>query len=607
MEDKKKKQVNVIATQILNDLASLKENKVKKISDDDSLEASTSTLLGDILLITTKITPERLNEALELQKKDPSKNERIGDILIKKKYITEDELYNALSYQLNIPYFKEINIDKLDLELIKKIPINFAKKFKLIPIEKRENLVVVAIDDPTNYAPLDDLRLILNSEIKPVLSRGKTIIDSINKAYDKATATRDVMEGIDDDFGALDVEEAEDLLDTDDDAPVIRLVNSVLTRAVKEGASDIHIEPFEKDLVIRYRVDGALHDVLKPPKKLQHSIASRIKIMAKLNIAEKRLPQDGRIKIKIAGKDVDIRLSTLPIAYGERIVMRLLDRSSIMLSLKDLGFSEKNYQKVLEIIYKPHGIFLVTGPTGSGKTTTLYACLSKIYSVEKNIITVEDPIEYQLQGIGQIQVNPKINLTFAGGLRSILRQDPDIIMVGEIRDGETAEIAVQASLTGHFVFSTLHTNDAFGAIGRLYDMGVEPFLISSTLVGIQAQRLVRNVCPACKKAVTPKSEELAILNLKKEDLVDGIIYKAVGCPTCNNTGYKGRTGIHEILPVDDEIRAMIIKSLDAVALKRHAIARGMKTLRDDGALKVAEGVTTIEEVLKVTQVDSVIE
>ncbi len=598
--------VRDLINDFIDELTSIDNNKIKKIIETESSRDQQSLLLGDILLMTSTITPEKLNEAIEVQKSQ-SKKEKLGEILLKKKYVTEDEIYNALSYQYNIPYQKKIDAADLDVELIKKIPINFAKKFKIIPIKHEEDFIIVAIENPNDLSPIDDIRILLETEIRLVLAKPTEIIEAINRIYDRAKDTKDEMKDFDENMDNLDFEEPQDLLESDEEAPIIRLVNSILFRAVKEGASDIHIEPFEKDLAVRYRIDGALYDVMKPPKKYQQSIATRIKIMAKLNIAEKRLPQDGRIRIKIAGKDIDVRLSTLPTSHGERIVMRLLDKSNVMLDLKTIGLSDKNYQKILEVIYKPHGIFLVTGPTGSGKTTTLYACLSKIYSVEKNIITVEDPVEYQLEGIGQIQINPKIDLTFANGLRSILRQDPDVIMIGEIRDSETAEIAVQASLTGHFVFSTLHTNDSFGAVTRLTDMEIEPFLVSSSLVAVLAQRLIRKVCLECRKPVTPTDDELKILNIKKEYIKGGVIYKAQGCDKCQGTGYKGRSGIYEFLPIDDEIRGLILKSVDSVTIKKAALARGMLTLRDDGALKVAEGVTTIEEVLKATQVDSVIE
>jgi general secretion pathway protein E len=398
-------------------------------------------------------------------------------------------------------------------------------------------------------------------------------------------------------------DEPRDLLEAADEAPIIKLVNSLLFEAAKKRASDIHIEPFERDLLIRYRIDGVLYNVLTPPKRLQASIISRVKIMAGLNIAEKRLPQDGRISIKIAGRDVDIRVSAIPTAHGERLVLRLLDKGNLLLQLTEIGLDEARLKILSHLVRLSHGIVLVTGPTGSGKTTTLYAALNTINAPEKNIITIEDPIEYQLRGVGQMQVNPKINLTFAAGLRSILRQDPDVIMVGEIRDGETAEIAIHASLTGHLVFSTLHTNDAAGAITRLLDMGIEPFLVASSLVAIVAQRLVRVLCPACRQSYRPSPDEVAKLGVNGERASTATWFRAGGCPECLSTGYRGRTGIYEILVLDDELRSLVLAKTDANAIKARAMEHGMRTLRDDGAQKVASGITTTEEVLRVTSED----
>jgi len=398
-------------------------------------------------------------------------------------------------------------------------------------------------------------------------------------------------------------DEPRDLLDaSDEEAPIIRLVNSLLFQAVKDRASDIHIEPFERDLTVRFRIDGILYDILSPPKRFQPVIISRVKIMGGLNIAEKRLPQDGRIRIKLAGKDVDIRVSTIPTAHGERVVMRLLNRSATLLQLNELGFRGRKHEVMEQLIRQPHGIILVTGPTGSGKTTTLYAALSKINTSDKNIITIEDPIEYQLHGIGQMHVNPRIELTFASGLRSILRQDPDVIMVGEIRDMETAQIAIQAALTGHLVFSTLHTNDSSGAVTRLLDMGIEPFLVSSSVIAVMAQRLVRQVCTDCREPYTPLLEELRQLDMSADQIEGQTVYRAgAGCAKCKQTGYRGRMGIHELLVVDDDVRGLVMKNADAASIRRGATAKGMTTLREDGADKILAGITTIEEVLRVTQ------
>ena len=388
-------------------------------------------------------------------------------------------------------------------------------------------------------------------------------------------------------------------MEGDDEAPIIRLVNSLMSQAVKDRASDIHIEPFERDIVVRFRVDGVLYEIIKPPKRFQNSIISRVKIMADLNIAEKRLPQDGRIRLKVAGKDIDIRVSTVPTTYGERIVMRLLDRSSVLRDLDTIGFSKRALSGMDQLINKSHGIVLVTGPTGSGKTSTLYGCLNKINKPDLNILTIEDPVEYQLKGVGQVQVNTKINLSFASGLRSFLRQDPDVIMVGEIRDRETAEIAIQASLTGHLVLSTVHTNDAAGAVTRLVDMGIEPFLVASSLVGVLAQRLVRTICAECKEPYTPTESELAELNLDPKKVKQ--LYRGKGCPACARTGYSGRMGIFELMLVDDDVRDLVLRNVDAGQVKAEAREMGMLTLREDGAIKVANGHTTIAEVTRVTQ------
>jgi general secretion pathway protein E len=388
-------------------------------------------------------------------------------------------------------------------------------------------------------------------------------------------------------------------IEGDDEAPIIRLVNSLMSQAVKDRASDIHVEPFERELVVRFRIDGILYEIIKPPKRFQNSIISRLKIMAGLNIAEKRLPQDGRIRLKVAGKDFDIRVSSVPTGYGERIVMRLLDRSSVLKALDEIGFSDYNLKAINQIINSSHGIFLVSGPTGSGKTSTLYACLSKINRPELNILTIEDPVEYQLPGVGQVQVNTKIDLTFANGLRAFLRQDPDVIMVGEIRDRTTAEIAIQASLTGHLVFSTVHTNDAPGAITRLVDMQVEPFLVASSLMAVLAQRLVRTICPECKEAYVPTAIELQELGLDSKTTPH--LWRGKGCSTCQNTGYLGRQGIFELMLVEENIRQLILQNADSATIKNKAREQGMVTLREDGAHKVKMGITTVEEVTRVTR------
>ncbi len=558
--------------------------------------------LGQILVETTSLSEEALQNALDTQNQ---RGGRIGEVLINQKLVTDKEVYQALSRQLDIPFWTEIKEEDIDLDLLRTIPINFAKRHTLIPLKKEGEVIQVASSDPLNLSPFDDLQLLLKQPIQPVIARSSTIIFAINHAYDLISDTAEKMvEGLDEenlDFLGTELEEPKDLLDTEDEAPIIRLVNSILYQSVKQRASDIHIESFEKELAVRFRIDGVLYDMLRPPKRFQASTISRVKIMAGMNIAEKRLPQDGRIRIKMAGKDIDIRVSVIPTAHGERIVMRLLDRSQVILQLEEIGLAGYKLDVIRKLIRMPHGILLETGPTGSGKTTTLYAALSEINTPDKNIITVEDPIEYQLKGIGQIQVNSKIDLTFARGLRAILRQDPDIIMVGEIRDMETAEIAIQASLTGHLVLSTLHTNDAPTAITRLVDMGIEPFLVSSSLIGVVAQRLIRVLCPDCKESFQPTAEELGELQIDPGQLQNGHIYRPTGCSKCAETGYQGRSGIYELLLVDEAIQSLILKGADANVIRRTAIEKGMSTLRTDGAEKVLKGLTSIQEVARVTQ------
>ncbi len=571
-----------------------------------------SNRLGEILLsLNDTLTQQQIDQAVA-QNMEKSSSEMIGELLLKKKLVSEDQLLHALSLQSGIPMSKKLDGLEIDGELTDKIPISFAKKHLVLPYERQGNTVFVAISNPSDISVIDDLKILLQSNIKPTLSKKNEIIDGIHRTYEPTAKVdpslqQDLMDDLDaQDLTSVDLNETQDLLDSDDEAPIIRLVNTLLFRSIKERASDIHIEPAEKDISVRFRIDGILYEIMRPPKRAQASITSRIKIMADLDIAEKRIPQDGRIKIKLGGRSIDIRVSTLPTAHGERIVMRILDTSNVVLTLEDLGFDDQQLAMIKKITQLSHGIFLVTGPTGSGKTSTLYACLSSINTPDLNIITVEDPVEIQLQGIGQIQVNPKVNLTFASGLRSILRQDPDVIMVGEIRDKETAEIAIQASLTGHFVFSTIHTNDAAGSITRLVEMGVEPFLVSSSLIAAMAQRLVRRLCPSCKEAYMPSSQELKELNITPEMIRGKQIFRAKGCSSCAKTGYQGRMGIYEIMPIDETIRGMILKNMDAGTIKKAASQSGLKTLREDGTSKILSGQTSIEEVLRATQEDTLV-
>ncbi len=528
----------------------------------------------------------------------------LGEALLAQGAVTEIDLLAAQAAASGLPLAEDLRPVDISGALVRAVPIAFAKRHRVLPLAEEGGRVRVAIADPDTPGVLHDLRVLLGRGVIPQLAPASQILQAINRVYEMGSdRAEDLMEGLADaglDALAHGLEEPADLLDASDEAPVIRLVNGILFQAVKDRASDVHLEPFERELQVRYRIDGILYSVLTPPKALHAPMTSRVKVMAGLDIAEKRLPQDGRIRLKIAGKDIDIRVSVLPTAFGERVVMRLLDKSAVLLDLEELGLGGDRLELFKRLIRKPHGILLVTGPTGSGKTTTLYAALSRINSPDINIITVEDPIEYQLRGIGQLQVSPRIDLTFATGLRSILRQDPDVIMVGEIRDAETAEIAIQASLTGHLVFSTLHTNDAAGAVTRLVEMGIEPFLVSSSVLAIVAQRLVRVLCRGCREAYQPPPEGLADLGITPADLPGGVLYRPVGCPQCMSTGYRGRSGIYELLPVDEGVRDLVMRGADSNAIKEAARRAGMVTLREDGVRKVVAGLTSAEEVLRVT-------
>jgi len=564
--------------------------------------------LSEILLELGHIHQEHVDKAFDLQKIKPK---RLADILLDMGYVDEDHLLEAFSRQFNIPFEPSI-LSQVDGALTTKVPLSFIREYLMVPFRQNGSSVHVAINDPTNLLPLDDLRLLLGMSVLPVLCR-KADIESIMDSYFDQQGG-DAAEMIDtislDDDGSeatlhtLDsIDSQRDLLDLANEAPIIKLINLLISGAVKERASDIHVEPFEREVRVRYRIDGVLYEKFSVPRSQQAAVISRIKIMANLNIAEHRLPQDGRIKITLSGKEIDIRVSVIPVAYGERVVMRILEKGTFLFSLEDLGMFAQDYHLVDKLITRSHGIILVTGPTGSGKSTTLYACLQRVNSPDKNIITVEDPIEYQMNGIGQIQVHPKIGLTFAMGLRHILRQDPDIILVGEIRDQETAEMAIQASLTGHLVFATLHTNDSAGAITRLVNMGIEPFLVTSSTIAIMAQRLVRRICLHCKQPHTADVESLRELNLHEDP--NRVVYRGTGCEKCLDRGYFGRTGIFELLVMTPRVQELTLQGADSNIIKREAMRRGMRTLREDGAHKVAEGVSTIEEVLRVTRDDIV--
>ena len=557
--------------------------------------------IGEILSETSGLTGQDLEAALKIQEE---KGGRTGEILIQQGAVTEAELLNALGIQFSLSVITTLPTRDADTSFAEEIPIQFLRNHRMAPVIT-SNSADLVINDPLLFQPLDDLRFLTGlKEAEVVLAPHGRILSFINFAYDmNRNSAEQVIEDMHGDETSQilsEIEQTDDLLEDTSDAPVVKLVNLMLSQAVKARASDIHIEHSQHSLKIRYRVDGLLYDMLSPPKHIQSALISRIKIMARMNIAEKRLPQDGRIEIRIADKNIDIRVSTIPVAFGERVVLRLLDKTNVLLNLSDLGMPAERLGEFDRLIQSPHGIILVTGPTGSGKTTTLYAALSTINKTDINIITIEDPIEYQIEGIGQIQVNPKIDLSFAKGLRSIVRQDPDVILVGEIRDRETAEVAIQSALTGHLVFSTLHTNDSASATTRLIDMGIEPFLVTSSMIAILAQRLVRVICADCKEEYSPDAESLQSIGISREMLDGKKICRGRGCPSCLDTGFKGRSGMFELMILDEPVRNLILKTSDANAIKQKAVEQGMFTLRQDGAQKVLSGITTIEEVFRVT-------
>ncbi|MCP4744941.1 MAG: type II secretion system ATPase GspE [Desulfobacteraceae bacterium] len=573
--------------------------------------------LSHILKKRFGVTDEAIAQAQHILHE---KGGRLGDILIERKALTETQLLEAISMQYEIPFWPELPMETIGNSFSKRISIQYLKRYNMVPLavanpargpsenenngSSSEPVYVIAVNDPSNLNEVDDLAQLLEiDDHKLVLSSKKSIMAAINLAFDlaKDSAEQLVQDMEEDETDIIsEIEESADLLEDTSDAPIIKLVNHILSQSIKARASDIHIEPYQDSFKVRYRIDGILYDLLSPPKWIQPALTSRIKVMAKLNIAEKRLPQDGRFEVKIGDQKIDVRVSTLPITFGERVVMRLLSKSGSILEMKELGIPRKKHRQVDQLVRAPNGIILVTGPTGSGKTTTLYSILSSINTPDINIITIEDPVEYQLRGIGQIQVNPKIELTFARGLRSIVRQDPDVILVGEIRDKETAEIAVQSALTGHLVFSTLHTNDSASAITRMVDIGVEPFLISSSVLAVIAQRLVRVLCEHCKEGYKPDMTVQA-LGIRPDRVSKYTFYRAKGCDQCNNTGYRGRIGIYEILIMNSKLKAMIQHTFDAFQIKQEALKSGLVTLRRDGIEKVLNGITTIEEVVRVTQ------
>ena len=584
--------------------------------------------LGEILAKRAQIPQEKLEQLYAIQRE---KGIGLVDLLVTQNVIDEGSIANALAAEAELPYLAKVDTDRIATGIAMRLPIGFAKSHRLLVTNEDDHAVYVLCADPFDTSAFDAVRLVFGKPVELTVAVWEKIEDAINRVYEREAGGGE----LESDQQEVDEHVAGgDILDSDDEAPVIRWVNSLFLQAMKERASDIHIEPEEKEVLVRYRIDGELYVARRAPRAFMNSIVSRVKIESSLNIAEKRLPQDGRISKKIAGKSFDIRVSTIPTSRGyERIVMRLLNKSSVLLDLPDLGFSPRDYALMDGLIHRPDGIILVTGPTGSGKTTTLYACLNRINQPNINILTAEDPVEYELSGIHQVHVQAKIGLTFASALRAFLRQDPDVVMVGEIRDKETVEIAVNASLTGHLVLSTIHTNDAAGAITRMVDMGVEPFLLRSSIIGILAQRLVRMLCPSCKQPYQASATDLSELGLTRErvearlrrtsrentryfprvadiDVLDRMpeeeitFYKPQGCDKCAQTGFSGRRGIYELLLMDDVVGPLVLKNADAQTIKRAAIEQGMDSLRDDGARKVLRGLTSVEEVLLATQEDT---
>jgi len=567
----------------------------------DVLKIKKTGLLSDILIDLKLLTPEKLEIALKEQsalgKITP---QRIGEILVNLGFLSEDDMLRALSVQFGLKYIKFSEFPK-SIPKASYPTVKFMKQYKFVPIGLEGDVLKIAVSNPLDEYMLDALQNFSDLSLDICLSSEKDIMEAIEQYFGGNVHMTSIMEGMREEEGSEEIELSEDvhhLRDMAFEAPIVKLVNMLITRAVESRTSDIHIEPFENNVKVRYRIDGALTDIESLPKRIQPAVISRVKIMSRMNIAERRLPQDGRIKLRVSGREIDLRVSTIPTIYGESIVMRILDSGSALTILDHLGFPEAVQQKYEKLIQTPYGMILVTGPTGSGKTTTLYASLNKINSVEKKIITVEDPIEYQIDGINQIQVKPQIGLSFANGLRHIVRQDPDVIMVGEIRDIETAEISIHSALTGHLVFSTLHTNDAPGAVTRLLDMGIEGFLVSSSLIGVLAQRLVRMICPVCKEPFKPQQEIVDKLQFFKGNKET---YYGKGCDECRHTGYRGRTGIFEFMLIDSEMRQLILEKASADIIRKKAVVDGMEILRESGWEKVRQGITTIEEVLRVSQ------
>jgi len=562
--------------------------------------------LGDALIHEGLINEEQLQQALALQKKS---GKRLGAVLVEMHLVTEQDIVQILSKQLRIPFIDLSNY-LIDPVIAKLVPEHIAKRHMLIPINKVGNKLTVAMVDPLNIIAIDDIQLMTGLMVKPVVATHTDINKALQDAYGAVAQQDKLMDDLED-IGHADDEDLDGLGELgENDAPIIRLCNLVISQAVQNGVSDIHIEPFEKELRIRYRQDGMMYTAMQPPKKATAAITSRIKIMSSLNIAEKRLPQDGRIKIKVLNRMIDLRVSVLPVIWGEKIVMRILDQTSLKVNLEDLGFEPKTLDRFKLGIASPYGIILVTGPTGSGKTTTLYSALTSVSSIDRNVMTAEDPVEYMLHGVNQVQCKPEIGLTFAAALRSFLRQDPDVIMVGEIRDFETAEIAIKASMTGHLVLSTLHTNDAPGTIGRIINMGIEPFMVTTSVILIQAQRLVRKICKDCKFEIKPRAEQISQFGITPETLrrldlphineKNMMFYKGKGCESCSNSGSKGRIGVYEVMMMSERLRDIILNGGSTDDIRRQAIEEGMLSLRESALRKALTGMTSLEEVLRVT-------
>ena len=551
--------------------------------------------LGDLLIETGLLHQEQLERALEIQKK--TKN-RLGKVLSDLNYVSEEAMIEVLEFQLGVPHVDLSNICIMP-NIIALIPVSLAERHQIIPIKKQGKKITLAMVDPTNFYAIDDVRMVSGCDVEPVIATEKDVLRAIRESYG-------VQELVDKAVNKLRTDDinVSDTMQTADDAPIIGLVNSLISQGIKDKASDIHIEPQEKALRVRFRIDGMLREVDSFPRDIHAAIIARIKIISEMDIAEKRIPQDGRIKIREAGRDVDVRVSTLPTIMGEKVVMRLLDQKAVILDINKLGFSAENQEVYGKLCSQSYGMILVTGPTGSGKTTTLYSTLISVNSPTQNIITLEDPVEYRLPGINQVQVNPKTGLTFANGLRSILRQDPNIVLVGEIRDSETADIAIRASLTGHMVFSTLHTNDAAGTITRLLDMEVEPFLVASSVLGVIAQRLVRVLCHECKETYHPAPDSIERTFLGVSATEPLTLYRKIGCSRCDSQGYRGRMAIHEVLPITAAIREAINRKASSDEISTIAISQGMTTMRQDGIQKALAGLTDIQEIMRVAYVDN---